>query len=114
MTKYKVAELQGALLDDAVAKARGSACPPHPGDSVSNIMNNLFDKIVDEQHIGTDLYVRQHGQNPAPDSMKWVACMDCTTPGENFGALVIALGPTRRIAAMRCYLVNEFGDEVEL
>jgi hypothetical protein len=114
---YRVAELEGALLDAAVAKADG-AC------------------LVDSDHwrwpAGTRL--RLHGWAPSADwgqggpiiereritclavtNLHWTAhvraCITCGEVGEDDG---YGEGMTSLVAAMRAYVASRYGDEVEL
>jgi hypothetical protein len=86
--KHKVPELEGALLDAAVAKARGNDPDPF-GASLTMQGMNLYEK----EGIAVDTLCSP------PVAKGW----NCTMTGS-----------TPRIAAMRAYVASKFGEEVEL
>ena len=118
--KYKTAELEGALLDAAVAKAlgweRGSnwgSAPGKPGLLLVFGEPEEFSEaprfapsavwadggpIIERERI-TIIWARENG---------WLGrCKSHWQVPEE-------LGPTPLIAAMRAYIASRFGDEVEL
>jgi len=105
MTKYKVAELEGALLDAAVALAE--AHPLTRGRWPYSTDWQFGGPIIEREQIAIvengykrtewDAYVR--GRYSQDDFLD----------GDGF-----ASGPTPLIAAMRAYVASKFGDEVEL
>ena len=94
----KTSELTGAALDWAVAKCEGhkinkrTLCHYNPSTNWSQ-----GGPIIDREKIGT-------GFGVGIDFDRWEA--GYTTPEET--------GPTPLIAAMRCYVANKLGDNVEL
>jgi Protein of unknown function (DUF2591) len=91
--KHKVAELEGSLLDAAVAKAEGN----WSADSIS--------AIIERERITVEPVVIWTDDNEAVFNDAWEA----HTPRHCYGQ-----GPTPLIAAMRAYVASKFGDEVEL
>lgn len=127
--KHKTAELNGAMLDAAVAKARGLDFHIAPrrvwGDGSITIVSpnpvcivgaNFFDPssnwghggpIIDRERIGTD---HEDGLDP---EKAWHAQLvhDARSDGTQ---LSFASGRTPLIAAMRAFVVSKFGGEVDL
>jgi len=125
MTTYKTAELEGALLDAAVAKAegfpsfwidpgddaRGEACVLGP----ARARDDRFDwcpstaweqggPILERERITTIDMVAD-----------WSAYIGLEmSNGEIEGAKASASGPTPLIAAMRAYVASKLGETVEL
>lgn len=116
MAKYRVAELEGALLDLAVAKALGVKAVIENGmcqvlayaDSASEHYQAMswnrwseFGPIIERERIET---------MPANDAHGWGARItdaDGWSEGWRFG-------PTPLIAAMRAFVASKLGEEVEL
>lgn len=110
--KHKTAELEGELLDAAVAKAEGRM-PDHGwssplGPKTDAPMPGQFEcfssdwadggPIIERERI-TIIWARENG---------WLGrCKSHWQVPEE-------LGPTPLIAAMRAYIASRFGDEVEL
>ena len=110
--KHKTEELEGELLNAAVAKAEG--LPVHPGPGrfmvaapIAQRWAHEFDwagswkdggPIIERERI-TIIWARENGWLGRCNS-HW------QVPEE--------LGPTPLIAAMRAYVASRFGDEVEL
>lgn len=111
MTKHKVSELEGALLDAAVAMAWGE---PTAGD-LWLFGLSFFDElrpstnwahggpIIERDHICLQW---QYMKQPPT----WDAWVEFTNGSE----VDSAAGPTPLIAAMRCYVSSKFGEWVEL
>jgi hypothetical protein len=97
--KIKTSELTGAALDWAVAKAIGEykpvAVPSYSTDWAQG------GPIIERKNIG--LVCQQ------PESTQ--RCAYRQTPD---GEVFYYYGPTQLIAAMRCYVASELGDEVEI
>jgi hypothetical protein len=126
MATYKVAELEGALLDAAVAKAEGLpfVLEPRPGLTSSVVCalrrdNPEFPELNRSLWApstswlqGGPIIEREHGM-VAPELMPdrplyWVARMGRDlTRWQSFG-------PTPLIAAMRAYVASKLGEKVEL
>lgn len=112
--KHKVSELEGALLDAAVAKADGwgfrlvDSDPPFiwltdgpdddPEFQFSPSTNwTQAGPIIERERIGFDW-----------DGARWTAWYQSKLPDNTQD------GPTALIAAMRAYVASKFGEEVEL
>lgn len=109
--KHKVQELEGALLDAAVAKAQDWLYEFDARNcfatsrKVDGLMT-LYRPSVQWAHGGPIIEREKVGLAPLvvpPD--EWLA--DC-------GRRPAVFGPTPLVAAMRAYVASEFGDEVEL
>ena len=121
MTKHKVSELEGALLDAAVAKAEGEAPRKQlsrvslgdDGDASANFRMahkgyssrwEYGGPIIEREriHIGWVDDCRD-------ESKQWTSFCDC------IDIIGLCHGPTPLIAAMRAYVASYFGgEEVEL
>lgn len=142
MSKYKVSELEGTLLDAAVAKAEG--LPIHPGrdrfflaDSVDTVYadqiapSRLWEDggpIIERERISIDFKPTPRTYDQPCHAGPWLAhmfsagcvrllegCyMSDATLGEPDGVHIIRSGATPLIAAMRAYVASKFGEEVEL
>jgi hypothetical protein len=142
--KYKTAELEGALLDAAVAKAEGVAItmPDNRGnpcvmayqvDSASGPSDDLdgdrytpsdrwdhAGPIIQRERIGIEYWVmlgeRYWGAGLKDEKGHELPDLDPAKHAEmaNGWCPVMATGPTPLIAAMRCYVTSKLGDEVEL
>lgn len=113
--KHRVEELEGALLDAAVALAEGIEVRVYPdgidawrvaaggrgmysaGTYSPSTDGALAVPIIERERIAL-----------RPSSDEWVA--DWMGPRGTF----VGLGPTPLIAAMRAYIASRFGDVVEL
>jgi hypothetical protein len=90
----KTADLTGAALDWAVAKAIGEYKPtPVPNYSTDWAQGG---PIIEREGISIEY---------AADPEKWCACIMADQE---------VYGPTALIAAMRCYVASKLGDEVEI
>jgi hypothetical protein len=112
--KVKVSELQGAALDWAVAKAEGVD---------GYIVNESFmtrwtdDECEDgvDYHYSTDWaqggpIIEREGISVAMDDVEpWCGFIE----DDETNTLLFS-GPTPLIAAMRCYVASQMGDEIEL
>lgn len=119
--KHKVRELQGALLDAAVAKAEG--LPVHPGrdyvvaHSINTRWAHEFQFSTDwrdagpiieregislHKEVAPDRYNEWGDQPPFPISWEARCRMSKIT------------GPTPLIAAMRAFVASKLGDTVEI
>jgi hypothetical protein len=123
--KYKVSELEGALLDAAVAKADGLPVHPGPGRYVvaapiDTVWAHQFHPSADWRDGGP--IIRREGIAVYRVAHGWAAVL----PGEFGGyggdrdyidvqpSFSGQRGETPLIAAMRAYTASVFGDEVEL
>ena len=114
--KHKVAELEGALLDAAVALADGHdvRLVGNGGPEVSfwavGRRKRCNQYATDWEHGGRIIERERIGIEFQPRDGVWVAfCFSYID-----GILLEQLGPTLLIAAMRAYVAAKFGDEVEL
>lgn len=118
--KYKVAELEGALLDAAVAKAEGlewaiEAYRVNAGYGITIVRDepvcvvrsnlNIHYEPSTDWAVGGPLVEREALETMCVCKGRWSA-MDVDN-GSRFG-------PTLLIAAMRCFVASKFGEEVEL
>jgi hypothetical protein len=114
--KHQVAELDGALLDAAVALAEGWSAEETRDDGVLwydhkesyrkellpwSVMWEYGGPIIDRERIGLLFLSPKQG---------WCAQVD----GHRGERPPSALGLTPLIAAMRAYVASKFGEEVEL
>ena len=102
MSKHKVSELEGFLLDAAVAMALGEPDLARGGFSPSTRWHDAGPIIEREQIELTPPWDATVG-HWARDWEAWTE-VDCTG----------GHGPTAIIAAMRAYVQAKLGDEVEL
>ena len=118
--RYNVAELDGWLLDAAVANARGHSVRPCPqlgrnGQWQYQHGSNSWgrcDEVSDEWEYGGPLIERERIEL-IPQGMvleKREGALWNAVAGRD----VDAFGPTALIAAMRAYVTSKLGDEVEL
>lgn len=103
--KHRTADLEGALLDAAVALAENEAeegswqewgARPYSSDW------HWCGPIIERERIGV-----VYGAQIQPAGSEWVAVRGFIEPVE-------CAGPTPLVAAMRCYVVSELGEEVDL
>jgi hypothetical protein len=99
LMKHKVAELEGALLDAAVAKA----------DEVL-VVYVEYCPSENWSQGGPIIECEQIEVGPSERDGQWFACLPKSPRDFNVGAW----GATPLIAAMRAYCASKFGDEVEL
>jgi hypothetical protein len=113
--KVKTSELNGVALDWVVAglegedvwrESRNIYVRDDDGNSVSHYSPSTYwaegGPIIEREKIGFWAYTLDEEGNENPG---WYA--------ETFAGSV-ATGPTPLIAAMRCYVASELGDEVEV
>lgn len=132
--KHKVSELEGALLDAAVAKAAGMILVFENSDRLDPTVNELdgrYCKPSTDWRIGGRIIESERiacyfEQFPAQRERPWVAGFNLEVEeGHDWGgetgsdSSTISLdyastGPTPLIAAMRAYVASKFGDKVEL
>ncbi len=121
MAKHKVAELEGALLDAAVAKALGYEIDVD-GDRV-DISGRENSGAPGRWHPSTDwafggpIIERERielsfGVAHPDGSMWWQGIIN--PHGLPSHDLDGPISPTPLIAAMRCYVASRFGEEVDL
>ena len=112
--KLKTSELQGAVLDWAVAK-----CIYEPDDVVIcdgrvfayDDATNGFNPSTDWAQ-GGPIIEREGMALNMEDTREWRVSMwwdDEDSKGD-----ILMVGPTPLIAAMRCYVASQIGDEIEL
>lgn len=106
--KYQVQELEGALLDSAVAKAEWGHARLVGGESLGPFgtpyAHRLFAPSSEWQHGGPIIERERIQLWPGLASSTWYAA-GSTSQGD---------GPTPLIAAMRTYAAGQLGAEVEL
>lgn len=113
--KYKVAELEGALLDAAVAKADGTGIHWHErGECWFKDADGLLyhpskawsqgGPIIERERIA--LHVTFQDKDQCPEQ-GWWASVDRFLTTQQYGQ-------TPLIAAMRAYVASKFGEEVDL
>jgi 3,4-dihydroxy-2-butanone 4-phosphate synthase len=108
----KTSELTEAALDWAVAKCEGIVCTTWRGvvvDQFNNPMMYSYDwsqagPIIEREGIA----LRAHDHNV----QQWSAEPSINTVQTQLSAF--RTGPTPLIAAMRCYVASQLGDEVEI
>lgn len=122
--KHKVCELEGALLDAAVAKAEGYIDADVWWETPQGCIKKIDYEPSDEWSDGGPIIeseritvIATNGQLHA-EPLQWCAAcgpygpyIDDSLPMNEDGAMT---GPTPLIAAMRAYCASRFGDEVEL
>ena len=119
--KHKVAELEGVLLDAAVAKAEGEVVVAGHNDGIAVRMQNGYGGTLDcppihystQWDLGGPLIARERITIANEGPQDWWAATDVEV-GNNWHITGQQLGPTPLIAAMRAYVASKFGDEVEL
>jgi hypothetical protein len=109
VVKHKVSELEGALLDAAVAKAEGrqfqvlsGTCYVNYFDYCPSLEWELAGEIIERERISL-MYIGARGWSA--NFEQWF------DEGEQEDRHT---GPTPLIAAMRAYVSAKLGDEVEL
>lgn len=138
--KYKVSELEGALLDVAVALADGWELDPHRPASDRQFRRSVTHKTQEGEflgvlHGGDYLCIagwRENARDRAAflPSTRWehagpiiereqvhfeYATGSVQAESRRDDAPYVALwGPTMLVAAMRAYVASKFGDEVDL
>lgn len=106
--RVKSAALTGKALDWAVDKAHGRYCLyPHAAYSTDQAQGG---PIIDQKKIATWFHSEYKCWCAA--SIEW---MDADVDSAEFlDAPEPFRGPTRLIAAMRCHVASELGDEVDV
>jgi hypothetical protein len=107
--KIKTTELQGAVLDWAVAKCEGLV--NEDGLDVGFIRDGVFTPSIDWAQGGPIIEREWLDITPWPnesdEDLRWQCkqhdSIDC-----------VAFGPTPLVAAMRCYVASVLGAEVEV
>jgi hypothetical protein len=129
--KHKVSELEGALLDAAVAKAEGRPYPdwvdasPHsdadrvwsPSDTWEDAGQIIELELIATFYVPPDSWTKtggwwEAGYEPEVDDGE-----QCESGWIERPKIVLRhghCGSTPLIAAMRAYVASKFGDEVEL
>lgn len=116
MSKIKVAELTGAALDWAVAKAEG-----YVEDSDSWLHEATVEDVRESDSWHPSVNWAQGG--PIIERIRgfelkvWLESKfdsKCEAHIHNYGGNWIAFGPTPLIAAMRCYVDAKLGDEIDV
>lgn len=125
MPKYRVEELEGALLDAAVAKAEGiSSVKISRGkycmavlDRAKSARMDIYEPSIDWSQ-GGPIVERERivlGHNGIGG---WTAFIDGQIASSGSDVIVIGGrtedGPTPLVAAMRAYVASKFGQDVEL
>jgi hypothetical protein len=118
--KHKVSELEGALLDAAVAMAEGERpqlygvreCLLEPKEEFGALRHYRVSSdwqtagpIIERERISIRVY--PDGEVSADVAAEFAG-------GEIIGSLARGDGPTPLLAAMRAYVASKFGEEVEL
>lgn len=108
--KHKVSELEGALLDAAVAKAegyvpRGTVGWNAPADYAPSRDWAHAGPIIERERISTVIGKNSNGQWEA-----WIGPVGYSDLNEDGNAV----GSTPLIAAMRAFVASKFGDVVNL
>lgn len=113
--KHKTSELTGALLDAAVAKAKGLPyrieLRGHPMDRnqrevcIIEGLEGMFPASTDWS-VGGPIIEREAMELMPVTKGRWVA----SASGTDFNMA----GPTPLIAAMRAYVASKLGEEVDL
>ena len=120
---YKTAELEGALLDVAVAHAKGWEFWIAPDQSICmvGVKGHFDDPLLDGEVFAPSTDWAQGG--PIIDKAKISVLSDNRHINGNWSGkttnvartdIVRQWGPTPLIAAMRAYVASKLGNEVEL
>ena len=126
--KVKVSELQGAALDWAVAlieypewKEQGYLeVFPHDlsfDDGTTYTPSTDWSQggpIIEREKIGVWWATHYVDEDGVEYGNHWYAEMGCTDENVDSRYCGVADGPTPLITAMRCYVANKMGDEIEL
>jgi hypothetical protein len=103
--KHKVSELEGALLDAAVAMAEGRLASWENTNEAYSVDWSDGGPIIERELISIRVY--PDGEVSADVAAEFAG-------GEIIGSLARGDGPTPLVAAMRAYVASKFGEEVEL
>lgn len=112
--KHKTAELEGALLDAAVAKAMGLTAESALGFGLGcPDWLERFKPSSSWAHAGPIIERERIGLTWDDIQERWNADLEhaATSAGVQRS---FAIGPTAMIAAMRAYVASKLGQEVEL
>jgi len=104
MTKHKVSELEGALLDAAVAKAEGRLEAWWNTNEAYSVEWSDGGPIIERERISFHVY--------AGDVTAYVRAG--FAGGEITGDAGSESGPTHLVAAMRAYVAAKLGEEIDL
>lgn len=119
--KYKTSELEGALLDAAVAMAEGlpNILFAHRSNSSGQWVSTALYKIPGKRYLierRVPLYSSEWDQGGPIIERERISVTHTRTTSTVAGTrnAVDGHGPTPLIAAMRAYVASKFGEEVEL
>ena len=104
--KIKTSELSGVQLDWAVAKCEGEEVRLEKGQLEALWTDNGYKPSTYWAQGGP--IIEREGVLLEPQSDHWDATLD------NGDYVFWRFGPTPLIAAMRCYVANKLGEEVEI
>jgi hypothetical protein len=108
----KTSELTGAALDWAVAKCEDVGFWDKPAKFADRYQRRYFCLFASKWEMGGPIIEREEISilhTTMRPSYKWEASQ---TPDEDLS--VCEFGPTPLIAAMRCYVASELGDEIDV
>lgn len=108
--KHKVSELDGALLDAAVARLEGYAAHLEPIEHWFSQMG----RPSQEWKAGGPIIERERIDIIHVGGKIWGARIQSRDAYEGPDPSPRASGPTPLIAAMRAYVASKFGEEMEL
>ena len=121
----KVSELQGAALDWAVANCEGELS--QHGGQVHLVESKVrfYEDTLDIQYTPSTDWAQGgpiiEREGIALDCLRtcfvidsWIAASEMVREGDYDSPVIKFTGPTPLIAAMRCYVANKMGDEIEL
>lgn len=118
--KIKTNELEGELLNQAVAYCVEQSKkfpvffdgkPMSKGDYITDWA--LAGPIIEREKIGVWWATHYVDDDGVEYGNHWYAEPACTDDNAD-KPYRVAVGPTLLITAMRCYVVNKLGDEIEL
>jgi hypothetical protein len=115
MTKHKVSELEGALLDAAVAKAHGMHAVVR-GEGLMALCINAQGRIFEPScrwDVGGPIIERERIA-VMPCKAGWAAYLHPTVSQNIAQGLDDGQGSTPLIAAMRAFVASKLGEEAEL
>lgn len=107
--KHKVSELEGALLDAAVALVEGSALPDYwrdPDDGTCWLRPGREEWAPSSRWDQGGPIIERERIDCTCNLGTWWATTGMMRP--------LCSGPTPLIAAMRCYVASKLGEEFEL
>jgi hypothetical protein len=129
--KIKTSELSGKPLDWAVAKCEGGSDFIHDGitwafqlNSKTRVLSSGFNSIMNycpsiRWSQAGPIIEREQIRLSIYDDGRWGAERRLFDDGRqayttSYGKVILGVGPTPLIAAMRCYVESKLGDEVEV